>query len=315
MKKSLRVFGIRIFLLTFLILNLNFSNKCICQWVQTDGIYGGSVYSIAVDGSNIFAGCYASVFLSSNSGQTWNRTSFSPHYYLSVISLAVNGQYVYAGLNYDSGLYRSTDYGQTWAKTSLYNQNINCIATIGSYVFAECNHPNGVYVSSDNGQNWQSTFSERSGLAFAVEGTNIFVGTNSYGVYLSTNYGQNWNQTGLHNHVIRSLTLSGSTIFAGTGEYPLDTGIYKSTNNGANWILTSLKTRYVNSLIINNSNVYAGCTEDSGFYMSSNNGTNWIKIALDYTNINALCSSGSNIFAGTDFYGIIKSSDNGQNCR
>jgi len=50
-------------------------NNCKAQWVQCNGIYGGHVACFAVSGSNLFAGTYTSLFVSNDSGMTWNNIS------------------------------------------------------------------------------------------------------------------------------------------------------------------------------------------------------------------------------------------------
>ncbi|MDP2365876.1 MAG: hypothetical protein Q8M94_19165, partial [Ignavibacteria bacterium] len=45
------------------------SHSMQAQWFQTNGPYGGEIYSLAVIGSNTFAGTYGSgVFLSTDNG-------------------------------------------------------------------------------------------------------------------------------------------------------------------------------------------------------------------------------------------------------
>ena len=42
------------------------------QWLQTNGIYGGEVRSLAINGDNIFSGTTENgAFLSTNNGLTW----------------------------------------------------------------------------------------------------------------------------------------------------------------------------------------------------------------------------------------------------
>ena len=62
--------------LTFFILILIFAfGNSYAQWVQTNGPVGGTVYSLSISGSNVFAGTAAGgVFHSTNNGQTWTQT-------------------------------------------------------------------------------------------------------------------------------------------------------------------------------------------------------------------------------------------------
>ena len=45
------------------------------QWVQTNGPYGGIVFSFAVSGTNLFAGTWSGVFLSTNNGTSWTAVN------------------------------------------------------------------------------------------------------------------------------------------------------------------------------------------------------------------------------------------------
>ncbi len=45
------------------------------QCVQTNGPFGGPILALAVSGTVLFAGTYAGVFLSTNSGTSWSAPS------------------------------------------------------------------------------------------------------------------------------------------------------------------------------------------------------------------------------------------------
>jgi hypothetical protein len=139
---------------------------------------GQYVVSLAVSGSNVFAGAYVggyrSLYLSTNNGQSWTQRLNGQIVY----SLAVSGTNVFAGTAFN-GVYLSTNNGQNWTQTGFVNQDV---------------------------------------YSLAASGTNIFAGTYGGGVYLSTNNGQNWTQIneGLGNLNITSLLTTTDYIFAGT---------------------------------------------------------------------------------------------------
>ncbi|MCX6230806.1 MAG: T9SS type A sorting domain-containing protein [Bacteroidetes bacterium] len=161
---------------------------------------------------------------------------------------------------------------------------------------------------------WQQTNGPIGGTigALAINGNNIFAGTDEGGVFLSTNNGTNWSavNTGLTNNLIYSLAISGSNIFAGTNG-----GIFFSSNNGANWtaVNNGLTNLIIKSLAISGNNIFAG-TNGGGIFKSTNNGTSWTAMnnGLYPTNniIYCLTISGSNIFAGTG-NGVFLSTNNG----
>src|ERR1035437_1502135 len=122
------------------------------QWVQTNGPYGGLINCLAVSGTNIFAGTYFGVYLSTNNGTSWTAVNNGLTNY-QVISLAVNGNNIFAG-------------------TAGYNGGLD------GYVF----------FSSNNGTDWVPVLGgipQVSVTALAVSGNNIYAGTDYYGVYLS----------------------------------------------------------------------------------------------------------------------------------
>jgi beta-lactamase regulating signal transducer with metallopeptidase domain len=65
------------------------------KWVRTNGFYGGSIYSFAAIGTNLFAGTGgAGVFLSTDNGTSWTATGMTSNY---VHALAVSGTNLFAG--------------------------------------------------------------------------------------------------------------------------------------------------------------------------------------------------------------------------
>ena len=136
--------------------------------------------------------------------------------------------------------------------------------------------------------------------SFYRSGDTVFAGTNYDGVYISTNNGSIWTKAGSpgqNSFNVNSITLSGSTVVAGT-----DAGVFLSTDNGSNWtradsvIKGSCKSIYTaGSLLASGNNVFA--QTDSGSYLSVNNGTTWISIVPDISNIKPFAMSGTGMFA------------------
>jgi hypothetical protein len=183
------------------------------NWTQA---LGGQFRSLAINGSNIFAGCANPIglYLSTNNGATWSLTSLNNR---DVLSFAVNGIYIFAGtISY--GVYLSTDNGTSWTQTSLNNRSVNSLAVNGNTIFAGTTL-NGVYVSTDNGASWtQTSLNNRTVGPLGVNGSNIFAGTTIYGVYVSINNGTSWEQRneGLGNLYVRALCILNNYVFAGT---------------------------------------------------------------------------------------------------
>jgi len=93
------------------------------------------VYSLAVNGSSIFAGTFRGVFLSTNKGASWMAID-SGLTNLFVWTLVVKGSNVFAGS--DAGVFISADNGTSWkaANSGLSNLAIYSLATNENYIFA-----------------------------------------------------------------------------------------------------------------------------------------------------------------------------------
>lgn len=50
-------------------------NMANAQWQETNGPYGGNIFCIATNGTNIFAGTYNGVFFSTNNGSSWTSVN------------------------------------------------------------------------------------------------------------------------------------------------------------------------------------------------------------------------------------------------
>ena len=147
-------------------------------------------------------------------------------------------------------------------------------------------------------------------LALAVNGSNIFAGTDGSGIFRSTSNGTNWTavNNGLTDSIVQCFAVSSNNIFAGTLG-----GVFLS-NNGTSWtaVNNGLMNTSVRSLAVSGNNIFAG-TDGSGIFLTTNNGTNWTAVNAGLTNSNVQCFavSSNNIFAGTDGSGIFCSINNG----
>ena len=151
------------------------------QWVRTNGPYCSSVLSLAVSGTNLFAGTEnGGVFLSTNNGTSWTpvNSGLTNTY---VLSLGVSGTNLIAGTAM-GGIYLSTNNGTSWTPVNLG------LTTSGGF--------------------W----------SFAVSGTNIFAGSFGGSVFLSTNNGTSWTSVSedLPGRIVSALVVSGKNLFAGT---------------------------------------------------------------------------------------------------
>jgi hypothetical protein len=167
------------------------TNNCI-TWTQT-ALSNKNVFSLAVNGNNIFAGTdNEGIWLSTNAGTTWTQTAQTDKYILSLVSYSTN---VIAG-TLGTGIYVSSNNGASWSQ-SIADKTVRSIVRNGSYLFASIDgniyFPGGVYVSVNNGITWTPTqFNKTSCRSLTLSGTKIYAGTEGYGVSLSLNNGASW---------------------------------------------------------------------------------------------------------------------------
>lgn len=197
-----------------------------------------------------------------------------------------------------------------WVQTNWPGGVALCFAVSDTNLFAGT-WGGGVFLSTNNGTSWtmvNNGLTNTNVRTLTVSGTNLFAGTDG-GVFLSTNNGTNWNATnnGLTNTVVHTLTDSGTNLFAGT-----DGGVFLSINNGSNWtqVNNGLTDTVVHALAGYDTNLFAGTS--GGVYRSTNNGTNWIAVnnGLTYSVVYSLTVSGTNLFAGTSG-SVARSTNNG----
>ncbi len=199
------------------------------NWMTTNST--SYVYSLAVNGSNLYAGGMG-VRITTNNGTGWTETgSGLPSSAISC--LAVSGANLFAGAGGPMfvavGAFLSTDKGTRWSPVNngLTNSGVDC---------------------------------------FAVSGSNLFAGTYGGGVFLSTNSGTNWSEVnnGLANLLIRAFAVSdgGGIIFVGT-----EGGVFSSSNNGTSWmeVNTGLTDLHVTALAVSRMDLIAG-TDTSGVW-------------------------------------------------
>ncbi|HWA06745.1 MAG TPA: T9SS type A sorting domain-containing protein [Ignavibacteria bacterium] len=118
-----------------------------------------------------------------------------------------------------------------------------------------------------------------------------------------------WTQSGLDGYYIRTITVSGSNVFAGTS----GDGMFRSTNSGLSWspANSGLVGLEFPAFAISGSNLYAG-SEGEGVFLSTNNGVSWTALSpLTNQFVFALAVSGTDLYAGVDGGGVFRSTNNG----
>ena len=257
------------------------TTQVLSQWIQTNGPYDGPVQALAVSGCNLFVGTdRAGVYLSTNNGVSWK---------------AVN-----------NGLRRDVEF-----------QNVHALEFLGSYLFAGTN--GGIFLSTNNGASWSSVNSgihNASVNRLTTMGSNLFAATDR-GVFLSVNSGKNWICVGFQDTCVTALTVSDSSLYAGTGTIPPGSGsvaggVFLTTNDGTTWRKLTSGTS-VEAMVALSSDLFVSIYA-AGVFLTKDSGTTWIRVNEGlfhrYGNpaAKAFAISGPYLFIGTD-RGVYRSDD------
>lgn len=166
-----------------------------------------SVYGVGADatGTPVFAATGNGLYASSDNGATWQvrgAQSLDDSVQIHNFAFRRTGSTttIFAG-TLESGVYRSTDGGNTWreasgnlTRTSTGGLSVNAILVSGANLFAAT--ADGVYFSSDDGRTWTrraSGMDANNPAAFRiVERNGILIATTAGGVYRSGNNGASW---------------------------------------------------------------------------------------------------------------------------
>ena len=278
-------------------------------WRSSSNVIGGG--PIITYGQSFYAGTSNGIYLSSNSGASWNIVD-SGLTNTSVTSLASSGSTLFAGTG--TGVFVSTDAGMFWrsANAGLSSLSVSAIGSGSEVTFAVTS--GGVFRSTDNGGSWSAAGSGlgSAGItSFAFSGSTVLA-AGSAGVFASTNNGGTWSpaNAGIATTDVTSLAYDGKTLYAGL--YPAS--VCASTDRGATWIngTTGPPGNTLNA-ILPSSGILLAAT-DSGVYRSTNAGAFWTasNVGLTSTSASVFAPSGPNVFVGTGT-GVFVSTDNGTN--
>jgi ligand-binding sensor domain-containing protein len=288
--------------------------------VQT-GVITPATYSLAVMGTNLFAGTGVGVFLSTNYGTTWNQANLHLTN-TNVYSVAVTGTGVLAGTN--GGVFISDNNGTAWTtlNSGLTSYEIRSLA-LSSGINTDptffAGTVTGIFESTNLGVRWtevDSGIADKAISCLAFNRANLFAG--GYGLFLSTNGGTFWTEldTGPTNKLVTCVAANGTNLFAGT-QY--GGGVFRSTDGGMNWtqVDSGLADTGVQCLAFSGTNIFAGTIYGGGVFLSTNNGDSWKAVNTGLVtsvyappSIHALAVSNNVIVAATS-YGIYFSTNNG----
>lgn len=293
------------------------------SWTASTGLPAGNgVFSLAVDGSTVYAGTQGGgIYVSTDAGATWSAANTNlpnsfGYTYVGGIVGAATGVLAAVTDNSTYGIYRTTDAGANWTKVDNglppWTQ-LNSLTKDGSVIYGGATN---VFRSTDDGANWAvagTGIPDYSGIdEIAVSGSTIFAAGAGY-VYRSTDAGANWTALGggLPIMTMVSLEVVGSTVFVGT----IADGVYASTDNGDTWTkrVTDLLARDMSGFLADGAVLYAN---GNGMFSTTDGGSGWNVVRGDLPDSSAqptlVYADGSLMFCRNyPLSGIARSTDGG----
>ena len=327
-------------------------------WTErNDGLNATTVSLLTVSGNALFAASDVGIHRTVDNGQTWTRADYglpiTPSYAIAsglpvaapgfgywLNAFAANGDTLYAAL--PSGIYRSTDQGQSWRNTGLTGYTARAFGFIGAQALAGAfkgyfggyfggplaspNQPvpgdsslvptsiiePGVYRSANGAGSWRISESSLFGdvpTALATLNGKVFAATAQSGIRVSDDNGQTWRRSddGLGSSYVASVVAVGSVLLAGTNE-----GLYRSTDQGQSWRLANAPRALFNQLVAQGSSVYGMAYssilgfESVSLYRSADLGETWVYVpnATGY-HLLTIQPLGNRLFAGAEANGVL----------
>ena len=329
----------------------SFNSEYLGYWEKSRGPFGGLISNILTFEDNLFCATRAGLYKKQGSNG-WEFLGLGD---LSIREISKSGNYIYAvgnkgcyryniiteeinelysgavqaiasidsivfmGLGYYPGLYRSSNYGETWEETisGIDNYDIEKIFITKSKIVlasAAGTSGSGVFRSTDLGSTWNRIDPEQHAWNFhgICQKDNKLYGydyTNYAKVFISINDGLTWQSKNAPADQIYSIFVNSAGLYVGTSR----TGIFKSTNDGLTWLKMNngLSNLDVFSLGGNDDKIYAGSF--GGIYSSANT-SSWENITSGLSNsrVNAIVKVNNRLFAATHGAGIHFSNDNGE---
>ncbi len=248
--------------------------------LKNNGIDAGIGKKIEIYKNQIYLGTDNGLYKSSDCGENWVRIALSIEYFDFIdIKVLPNGYFFTSVSNQLAygGVYRSTDFGETWLPTSFIGYGAMNIGINSNGVMFFCNPTawwRGVYRSFDLGQTWERNIAIAAFAMCSIKEGYILIGTEPLwpgGLYESTNNGDSWYNTSNFNNddffgdfvvdINGDIYVSVTETQSGPQQ-----GVYRSIDNGDSWSYWGLSNVEINCLSIDSSGyIYAG-TNSNGIF-------------------------------------------------
>jgi uncharacterized protein (TIGR03437 family) len=240
--------------------------------------------ALAVDAGSattVYAGTAQGVFVSTDGAATWQASTngLSSGAIETIVTNPTKAGTVFASFANPSGLFRSTNSGQSWTQLT-YPITPSAPSTVYSIVFGAngtivAGTYYGILISSDGGNTWTAGSSQGDqnpqGLAISPANPNTLYLINASGVQKSADGGQSFNVvlSAILGNPYASVVVdprNASRVFATN-----DSLVYESTNAGQTWSQLSLPNSvYPQSMFVSpaNSALFLGSSTQNNVFVT-----------------------------------------------
>jgi len=297
-------------------INISFDGGIVWNNLSNE-LNGGIIETILLNSTqNIIIGNKVGIFVSSDSGKTWNKKVYGLNPEKNIIALDISKQNpytIFAILN--DGLYKSNNAGKSW-KIVMPSFHLTSLlicddSSTVAYV-TECD-PNSnicyIYKTTNGGSTWHqvsSIISSHCTIITMDDYVCISYFNQSAGIYRfakSIDGGLNWTESNIVPYSLYNASLivnpmdSNELYVSGYSNYNSGS-IHKSTDGGAFWsnVYNSNVGVEINSICFDyNNNIYFGAS--NGIFKSTDSGNTWNKIYNNYCKVIYVDNNG-NIYGG-----------------
>lgn len=221
-------------------------------WYPTN-LRGVEVYSLAVNGTWLFAGASNAMYISTDKGKKWTKFQFPT---AVVQDVQVVGDTILTATSI--GIYYSTNNGNNWKIITPISDSPNTFSILFfDGIILAGTYENGLLYSSDWGSTWAQL-----GFKFAYElnaltatGETLLAATDS-GIFISWYMGKTWGKSRIANKFVNTIHYCNGYVFAG-----VKNEILFSTNYGLSWTNLQIGSVLVKSPLTfdcNSNYVFAG---------------------------------------------------------
>ncbi|HEY5122342.1 MAG TPA: T9SS type A sorting domain-containing protein [Ignavibacteria bacterium] len=148
------------------------------------GLTNDTIHTFASSETNIFAGTSGGIFRCPINDTIWTPINNGLNS-LRIRALAISGTTIFAGTS-NAGVFRSVNNGENWTAIGLTNQYVSSIVASGANIFAGTQYENGVFYSSNKGANWiqiNQGFNNADVNCLLISGNHIFAGIGNNSVW------------------------------------------------------------------------------------------------------------------------------------